>query len=57
LKLGAIAILVGLLLAQGMLSPLIPAAAAAVLLGVLIYAERVAIGYAPIEVGSQTRRR
>jgi low temperature requirement protein LtrA len=57
LKLGAIALLAGLLLAQGALSPLVPAAGVAVLLGALIYAERVAIGYAPIEVGNQAGRR
>jgi low temperature requirement protein LtrA len=48
LKLGAIAVLIGLLLAQGALSPLVPAAGVAVVLGVLLYAERAAFGYAPI---------
>jgi hypothetical protein len=48
LKLAAIAVLVGLLLAQGALSPLVPAAGVAFVLGALIYAERVAIGYAPL---------
>ena len=48
LKLAAIAVLIGLLLAQGALSPLLPAAGVAIVLGALVYAERVAIGYAPV---------
>jgi hypothetical protein len=48
LKLAAIAVLLGLLLAQGALSPLLPAAGVAIVLAALVYAERVAIGYAPV---------
>ena len=47
LKLVAIAVLVGLLLSQGVLSPLVPAAGVALVLGLLVYAERVAIGSVP----------
>ena len=48
LKLAAIAVLVGLLLTQAALSPLVPAAGVALVLWALVYAERVGIGYAPV---------
>ena len=47
LKLAAIAVFLLLLLTQGVLPPLVPAAGVALVLVALIYAERALLGYAP----------